>query len=179
MYKLNELLYFKNVLLILFVISFLSTSCSRNNTSDQKSLTPYTLTTPSATDSDTLKELTPEQQSAFDALNTLQVSTNEMNRFYSTVAGIVQSCYPPDTVLTITQAELLTSMKQFVSSNCSKLTAEMRNEIANVAVLAQEEYTLYLCLEDKENANFNNRLPMAGTWILPNILNRRDLIIVW
>ncbi|MDG2449453.1 MAG: hypothetical protein P8M34_07435 [Saprospiraceae bacterium] len=36
-----------------------------------------------------VQELTPIQQSAFDALNTLQVSTDSNNRLYSTFANIV------------------------------------------------------------------------------------------
>ncbi len=126
-----------------------------------------------------LSELTPEQQSAFDALNTLQVSTDEMNRLYSTFAGIVQPCYPPDTNLTISQAELLIAMKQFVASNCTDLTIEERNELAATSVLAQEKYTVSLCLNNSAPVSYENGIPMTGTWVMPNVLDQRDVIIVW
>ncbi len=45
--------------------------------------------THSTPSNDTSSELTLEQKSAFDALNTLQVSTDEKYRLYSTFAGIV------------------------------------------------------------------------------------------
>ena len=44
-----------------------------------------------------VSELTQEQQSAFDALNKLQTSTDEMSRIYSTFPNIEQPCYPADT----------------------------------------------------------------------------------
>ncbi len=126
-----------------------------------------------------LPDLTPEQQSAFDALNTLQVSTDEKNRLYSTFAGIVQPCYPPDTSFTITQTELLVAMKQFVASNCKNLKAEVRDELAAKSVLAHAEYTVALCLDTSERITFENGAPMTGTWVLPNVLSRRDVILVW
>lgn len=128
---------------------------------------------------ETNPELTPAQQSAFDALNTLQVSTDEMNRLYSTFAGIVQPCNPPDTSLTISQSELLIAMKQFVAHNCKNLTIEERDELAATSVLAQEEYTLSLCLGNSANINYENGAPKSGTWVMPSFLGRRDVIIVW
>lgn len=124
-------------------------------------------------------ELTPEQHSAFDALNRLQVSTDEKNRLYSTFAGIDQPCYPPDTSLTISQTELLTAMKHFVTSNCKNLTVEERDELAVASVLAQEEYTVLLCLDNSTPVTYENGVPMTGTWVMPNVLDQRDVIIVW
>lgn len=46
-------------------------------------------------------ELSREQKSALDALATLQVNTDEMNRLYLTFGGTIQPCYPPDTGFTI------------------------------------------------------------------------------
>ncbi|MEM7105277.1 MAG: hypothetical protein AAF502_19215 [Bacteroidota bacterium] len=128
---------------------------------------------------ETISELTPEQQSAFEALNTLQVNTDEMNLLYSTFAGIVQPCYPPDTSLTISQTELLIAMKQFVTSNCKNLSAEERDELAVTSVLAQEEYTVSLCLDNSALVTYENGAPMTGTWVMPGVLGRRDVIIVW
>jgi hypothetical protein len=60
----------------------------------------------------TISDLTSEQVTALEALNTLQVSTDERNRLYSTFAGIDQPCYPPNSSLTISQANFLEAMSQ-------------------------------------------------------------------
>jgi hypothetical protein len=134
---------------------------------------------PAQVHADTLPELTQEQQAAFDALNTLQVSTDEMNRLYSTFAGAVQPCYPPDTSFTISQIELLIAMKQFTSRNCENLSLQERDELAVKSVLAQEKYTVSLCLDNATPPTYKKGVPMTGTWVLPNVLGRRDVIIVW
>jgi len=126
-----------------------------------------------------IEELTPDQQNAFDALNTLQVSTDERHRLYSTFAWIDHPCYPPDTSLTISQSELQLAMKHFVTSNCKNLGIEEREELASTSSLAQENYKLSLCLDNFRNADFDNGPPKSGTWVMPGILGRRDLIIVW
>lgn len=56
-----------------------------------------------------VSELTQEKQSAFDALNKLQINTDEMNRLYSTFANIDQPCYPADTSIEVSQSELQSS----------------------------------------------------------------------
>ena len=167
-------------LLLLSLVIFLLNACSQTNKrSDNEQHTTYSNRTNIPPNLDTIKALTIEQQSALDALNSLQVRTDEMNRLYSTFAGIVQPCYPPDTSLKISQSELLIAMKHFVTSNCQNLNVEERNELAKTAVLAQEEYTLSLCLDYMEKVNYENGPPMTGTWVIPNVLSRRDVIIVW
>ena len=128
---------------------------------------------------DIVLELTKQQQSAFDALNTLQTSTDEMSRLYSTFANITQPCYPADTSFIITQTELLEYMKQFVTKHCQNLKEDIRNELAETSVLAQEEYSVLYCGSDSPHQNYENGLPMVGTWVMPNVLGRRDIIIVW
>lgn len=123
--------------------------------------------------------LTSEQLSALNALNSLQVSTDEKNRLYSTFAGLDQPCYPPDTSLTITQSELLSALRIFVTNNCKNLTKEERDKLAVKSVLAQGEYTISLCLDDSTPVNYDNGAPMKGIWVMPNVLNQRDVIIVW
>lgn len=155
-------------------------ACSQPNASMEKeNHIAYHQPTNIAQNMETISELTPEQQSAFDALNTLQVSTDEMNRLYSTFPGSVQSCYPPDTSLIISQAELLIAMKQFVTSNCKNLAVDERDELAATSILAQEEYTVLLCLDSSAPVAYENGAPMTGTWVLSSVLDRRDVIIVW
>jgi hypothetical protein len=126
-----------------------------------------------------ISELSKEQEAAFEALNKLQVSTDERNRLYSTFAGIEHECYPPDSTLTLPQAEFLKAMNQFVTKHCGLLNPEERQELAAESVLAQEEYTILLCFGDTALSATEPELPMTGTWIIPNVLNRRDVILVW
>lgn len=168
------------MLLKQFILLSLLNACSQPNDrlENEKHLAdaqPKSLTQKMGTGS----ELTPKQQSAFDALNTLQVSTDEMNRLYSTFPGVAQPSDPPNTSLTISQAELLIAMKHFVASNCKNLSVEERDELAAASVLAQEEYTVLLSLDDSASVNYETGAPMTGTWVLPSVLGRRDVIIVW
>ena len=123
--------------------------------------------------------LTPEQHRAFEALNTLQMSTDQMNRMYSTFANINQPFYPADTSFVITQSELLNFLKIFISQNCQNLAQDRQQELATTAVLAQEEYTVLSCPGSIQPPDFDHGLPMIGTWVIPNILERRDVIMIW
>jgi hypothetical protein len=177
--NLNAMLPGVKLLLQLSIIALLVNRCSPSKEgSDKEQQTTNSQSTNHAKNVETTSELTPEQQSAFDALNTLQVSTDEMNLLYSTFAGIDQPCYPPDTSLTILRTELLKAMKQFVARYCTKQTIEERNERAAKSVSAQDEYTVLLCLDDSAPVTYENGAPMAGTWVMPSVLVRRDVIIV-
>ena len=164
--------------IILLVLPYLIFSCTaaQEGTDQKQELTDFPASYPN---SDTVSELTQEQQSAFDALNTLQVSTDEKNRIYSTFADIFQPCYPADTSFVISQSELLIIMKQFISKYCKNLAVEKQNELAATAVLAQEEYKILHCRDNSYDENYENGLPMTGTWIMPSVLGRRDVILVW
>ena len=164
--------------IILLVLPFLVLSCTtaQEGTDQKQELTNFPTSHPNT---DTVSELTPEQESAFDALNTLQVSTDEKNRLYSTFANIVQPCYPADTNFVISQSELLIIMKQFISKYCKNLAVEKQNELAATSVLAQEEYKILHCRDNSYDENYENGLPMTGTWVMPSVLGRRDVIIVW
>lgn len=161
--------------IILSVLPFLILSCSPAQEGTDKKLP--------LTDRDyqvkTVSELTPAQQSAFDALNTLQTSTDQMNRIYSTFANIEQPCYPADTSFMVSQSELQVVMQQFISNNCSKLTVEEQHELAAASVLAQEEYQILHCSNNSLTENYEDGLPATGTWVMPNVLGRRDVILVW
>lgn len=149
----------------------LSCSAPTKKTTPDKNLT--------ASKSSYSDSLTLEQKAAFDALNTLQVNTDKMNHIYSTFPNIHQPCYPPDTSFLISQSQLLVAMEKFVSIHCTNLTSERRNELAKTSVLAQENYTVNFCFDESENPTFENGLPLIGTWVLPNILGRRDLTLIW
>ncbi len=163
----------KSILIFLSTILF---SCSE--TQGDKSQKQEKVNFPKSA-FDSISELTLVQQEAFDALNTLQTSTDEKNRLYSTFANVNHPFYPSDTSFSITQSELSDFMKQFVSKHCQNLSKEMQDELAKCSVLAQEKYTVLYCNNESVNQNFKNGLPMSGTWVLTNVLGRRDVIIVW
>ena len=121
-----------------------------------------------------LSELTIEQESAFEALTTLQLRSDKRNQLYSTFANIDQPCYPPDTSFVISQAQFHMAMKQFISRHYSNLTVEQQDALAEKSVKAQEKYQILHCRENSEN-----ELPMTGTWVIPNILGRSDVILHW
>jgi hypothetical protein len=165
-------------LTVLMTVHVMIISCApTNENTDQTQNSNYSL--PYKTSSDSLTELTMEQQSSFDALNTLQVSTDEKNHLYSTFANIVQPCYPADTSITISRSSLLTAMEQFVAKHCTTLTIEKRNELVSTAVLAQEEYNVLHCPDNSSEVNYETGLPMTGTWVIPSVLGRRDVVLIW
>ena len=123
--------------------------------------------------------ITIEQQAAFDALNTLQVGTDVPNRLYSTFANIDQPCYPADTSFVISQHDLFMVMKIFISENCKYMSVEQQSTLAETSAQAQDEYRVLHCSDNSENENYEGGLPMTGTWVMPNVLGRRDVIIVW
>ena len=125
-----------------------------------------------------VSELTQEQQSAFDALNSIQVQGKHL---YSTFSGIHHDCSPPDTSFVISQAELLIAMKTLLERHYTHIKAEQRSKLANESVLAQEEYVVLQC-NGYSNGTVDDEIkyiPNFGTWILPEILGRRDVIIEW
>ena len=122
---------------IWLMLFLLLTSCSA--TQEKSNAKQVTVVIPELfSEFDLSIELTQAQQRAFDALNTLQVSTDEKNMLYSTFAGIPQPCYPADSNFTILRSELLIVLGQFVTTHCKNLTIEERTELAESVVLAQE-----------------------------------------
>ena len=102
------------------------------------------------------------------------MATDEANSIYSTFAGLKHSCFPPDTIFKISQVQFLEAMNYFVENNCKKLNEETRTKLAAKSVLAKEEFTINHC---KEFGNEHHKY--KGTWVISNLLNRRDLVIHW
>ena len=150
-------------------------SCTFTSEGKEKKGTPAN----STSNSNRISGLTPEQESAFNALNLLQVNTDEHSRLYSTFAGTDQPCYPPDTSFVITRSELLNAMMLFGKEYCTNLNAEERNKLINAAVMAQTEYTVLHCTTNSSNFNYEHGLPMVGIWVMPRVLGRRDVILEW
>jgi len=169
------MLLIRRKFLVLLFFPCLLFSCTFTQEGEEKKQELTDLTD----NNNTVSELNSEQEAAFDALNTLQVSTDEMNRLYSTFANIAQPCYPPDTSFVITQSELEVAMKQFVEQHCTNLSAEERDKLHKTAVLAQKEYKVLHCSGNPSDIDDEKSLPYMGTWIMPNVLGRRDVILKW
>ena len=124
-------------------------------------------------------EFTIVEQAALDAFNTLQISTDERNRLYSTFPGIEHACYPPDTIFTLSQSQFTTAMNKFVRTYCKNLPLPQQDMLISTCVLAQENYTISLCSKGSSIDFMNDSFPMSGIWIIPKVLNTRDVIIKW
>ncbi len=161
-------------LIVLLVIPCLVVSCtsSQGKSEQKRELTDSSYYNP-------MSKLTLEQESAFDALTKIQTSTDEMNRLYSTFANIDQPCYPAETSFVVSQSELLYVMQQFIAKHCKNLLPEIQNQLAKSSVLAQKKYKVLHCTGLKSNDTNEKGLPMTGTWVMPNVLDRRDVILVW
>ena len=123
-------------------------------------------------------ELTQEQERAFAALNSIQVQGQNL---YSTFAGIQHECSSVDTSYIMGQVQFLLALKKLISIHYTIISKEEGDKLASAAVLAQEKYLLVLCNDNSiEVINGADKdVPYSGTWILPNVLGRRDIIITW
>lgn len=127
-----------------------------------------------------LPVMTDEQSSAFESLNIIQTFSDSKNRFYSTFPDIDHPAYPPDTSIVISQSDFLFYLKEFMKEHSTNIESDIQKEIAESSVKAQQEYTVLFCLKDASIAyDFKNGIPMHGIWVIPNVLQRRDVIIVW
>ena len=161
--------------LAVFLFPFLICACNSNKEANYPSNTSSELPVASKY----VAELTQEQESAFDALNAIQINTDEQNRLYSTFPDIHQPCYPPDTNIVITQAQFLSAMEQFAYKHCKRMDKDQRVQLTTVAVLAQSEYKVLYCPNHSGKTNYDNGLPMTGTWVMPSVLGHRDIILEW
>jgi hypothetical protein len=166
-------------LLMTFCLPLVYLSCTMSNErAEQQKDSSSFVSFNSIQNTDTLPKLTTNQQDAFDALNSIQVQGKHL---YSTFSGIHHDCSPPDTSFVISQAELLIAMKTLLERHYTHIKAEQRSKLANESVLAQEEYVVLQC-NGYSNGTVDDEIkyiPNFGTWILPEILGRRDVIIEW
>lgn len=159
------------ILLFFLIVLF---SCSpKKQTSDQEPIptNPYY--------DNTATELTSEQRKAFDTLNVLQINTDEQSRIYSTFADIRQPCYPPDTSFVISQSEFHSAMQAFLAEHCTEMDSTRRKELGNAAVLSQKQYKVLHCSQNLHPEDYTNGLPRNGIWVMPSVLGRRDILLVW
>ncbi len=165
--------------LITFCLLLVCFSCSLSNEKVEKGQESSGFVSPKAIqNSDPLQELTTAQQSAFDALNTIQ---RQGKHLYSTFSGIHHNCFPPDTTFVISQSELLVALEILLERHYVNIEAEQRAKLAYTSVLAQEEYLVLQC-NGHSNGTMNDKrknIPTSGSWILPEILGRRDVIMEW
>ena len=166
------------VLIILFIAICIITSCGPV-TNYNKQQEGFDLPYNSTAFGDSTIELNVEQQSAFDALDELQVSGDGSNRLYSTFTNNYHPFYPPDTSVTITRSELLNALSSFLKRHYKTFSLEERNKLAETAVLAQSQYKMFLCNANSPHLDYEEGIPQKGVWVLPNVLGHRDVILEW
>ena len=117
------------------------------------------------------------QDNSFKALNAIQVSGENL---YSTFSGLYQEheCYPPDTSFVITRAVFREALDTLLKRHFQNLPQEYRDTLIEQSVLAQETYKILECKYPSLD-NSDHKFPSSGFWILPEVLNRRDVIINW
>ena len=169
----------KNSLSLLLLSAVLIISCSSPQDHANKSDLPNSPYRLPLINKEELPAISPEQQTAFDAQNTIQTSTDAKNVFYGTFPATQHQFYPADTSLSITQTQLQAALQRFVNDNCSQFSQPMRDSLAATAALAQDDYTLMLCHENLAPEIYKDGPPEKGIWVLPNILYRKDLVIKW
>ena len=126
-----------------------------------------------------LEALTTTQAAAFEALNALQISMDEEELLYSSFAGAAQACVPPDSIFTISQQQFHAALLEFTSLHCHVLQPSERDSLALQSSMAAEQYTVLLCTHHEGVPADTSNLPMTGTWVLPAVLGRRDVVMNW
>lgn len=128
--------------------------------------------------------LTLEQETALDALNSLQRQILQ-GRFYSTFPGMYHDCFPSDTSFIISQTELLGAVEVLFEKYNTDITSDRFKKLTQEAVSAQKEYVVKHCygtsyqMIDGVFKNVTTTALKSGTWILPGVLGRRDVILAW
>jgi hypothetical protein len=163
----------RKIILFLAVLAFLL-GCTNSDKSDDLSFNP-----PVNYDT-SIVETTIQQQEAFDALNALQLESK--GHLYSTFVNIDHPCFPPDSSFVITQNELLKSIQELLEIH-SSLSLDEQKRLSELAVLAQEKYTVFRCtssaLNQEELKLGIKATKMKTTWVLPNVLGIRDVVLTW
>jgi len=163
----------------LSLIILLSFSCSPSKDKAPKENPRNSI---SNTDKEKEQPLTAEQETAFEALNILQRNV-EINHIYSTFPSIEHAFLPPDSTFTISQAELLAAITEIYTSYGHTLTEVQSEKVLAESVLALEQYEVKSCRGYLFHENNSRIKTLPGekrkTWLLSNILGRRDLILMW
>lgn len=156
----------KRILTLAVLFSLMA--CQSNSSEQSESIVEESESTP-------VVELTLQQELALEAFNSLQRSGTGENRLYSTFSGIEHDNIYPDTTFTITREQLQATMNYFTAEHYAHLRQEHRDTLVARAVKAQEEYTVQL---DWRGDTAHQHI-LTGTWLLSDVLNQRDIVLIW
>lgn len=123
--------------------------------------------------------LSPAQEKAFNLLDSLQTSSDQAHRLFSTFPGSYHEGFPPDSSLSLSSSQFKTALQQFIRQNYARYSEEESNNLAQQIALLQEDYQLLLCLPESSSREFSTTPAQEGIWVLPKLLGRRDLVLVW
>ena len=121
-----------------------------------------------------------DQERALDALDKIQVSGG--GNLYSTFPNIWhRECQGLVDAFKISNEEFEDALIELLGGNYGNLSAREREYLASTSSKAQEEYEVTTCGSTLANTDTteNAAPPRKGTWIIPAILDQRDLIIIW
>lgn len=174
--KESKLKKMKTLNLLLIIVAF-AYSCNSSQEGVDLNQGPNNLET---FNSDSILKLTleEEQDAAFDALNSIQIQGWHL---YSTFSGMNHSCLPADTNFVISQVELQTALEVLLARYYTEIDPEEQKLLATQASLAQKEYLVLQCnaFSNGSNEYSINKMPLSGSWVIPEVLNERDIIIKW
>lgn len=154
--------------IIVLMCTLILTDCKHQTQSvdSQKESNPFV-----SIKKDAVVNLTPTQETAFEALNYLQINING-EHLYSTFSGLDHRFNQLDSSYVISANELLIAIKDISTAYGVNLSIEEIHKLSSDAVLAQEKYFV-----QKYRRNSSSLAPEI--WVLPQILGRRDLILIW
>lgn len=166
----------KPTIALFFLIPWISFSC---NFKQQPEIENSTVNTPAQNGVDFIPDsLTIEQENALDILDQIQISTDDPNTFYSTFSGLDHAFLPADTILTLKRVEFQKALRTYLETRASTFSSVAKDSLAEMAAAAQEEYIVLVVGEGSPKAvegwNSNNNI-----WLIPSLLDHRDVVIHW
>ncbi len=166
---------------ILLFIGLVFTACNSRNKSENSG-TP--LPAPILTSPEKISKITSAQEKGLDALNALQVNI-EGEHLYSTFPGLSHTFLPEDSSFTITDMELLQAINSISKNYGGDLSAEKFDKLAKEAIQLQDLYHIKECTRtiyqpiNHSIKSLPGKDTISKIWLIQNLLNRRDLIIIF
>jgi len=115
------------------------------------------------------------QSDALDALNILQTNIDGQH-LYSTFPNLNHDFMPCDSTVIISRDELRKALNEIISKYGSPLTESQRQEVINDAILAEDQYWVSECALNQNSFIVGTNIRV---WLIQNLLNRRDVVIIW
>jgi hypothetical protein len=123
-----------------------------------------------------------EIDKAMNAFTEIQVNGDGRMMLYLTFPNIDhRECYGEVSTFEISREEFHDALLDIMSKNNHRITDLERSKLAAVASLPSALYKVTTCGSTTElsESNSGETPPRKGTWIIPAIFGRSDLLINW